>query len=154
MNAAANFESLGLELPPAPAPKGVYKTLNIVDKLVYLYRHGPLLPDGTLHHGKAGQDVKADGAKLAAQQVGLTILSTLIAQLGSLNRIKRVIKILGMVNAVPDFGKHPFVINGCSELFVKIWGPDNGVGVRSAVGMGPLPDDITVEIEAVFELED
>lgn len=154
MNAAENFAALGLTLPPAPAPKGVYKPLLIVDKFVYVSGHGPVLPNGSLLFGKAGLDVNADGAKLAAQQVGLTILSTLISQLGSLNRIKRVIKILGMVNATPDFGKHPFVINGCSELFVKIWGPDNGVGVRSAVGMGSLPDNITVEIEAVFELAD
>lgn len=154
MNAAENFAALGLELPPAPAPKGVYKPLLIVDNLVYVSGHGPVLPNGELLFGKAGLDVNADGAKLAAQQVGLTILSTLVSQLGSLNKIKRVIKVLGMVNATPDFGKHPFVINGCSELFVKIWGPDNGVGVRSAVGMGSLPDNITVEIEAVFELAD
>ena len=101
MNPAANFESLGLQLPPAPAPKGVYKPLLIVDKFVYVSGHGPVLPDGSLLNGKAGIDVNADGAKLAAQQVGLTILSTLVAQLGSLNKIKRVIKVLGMVNATP-----------------------------------------------------
>jgi enamine deaminase RidA (YjgF/YER057c/UK114 family) len=80
------------------------------------------------------------------------MLATLKANLGSLNKIKRVIKVLGMVNAVPDFGRHPFVINGCSELFAEVWGADNGVGVRSAVGMGSLPDNIPVEIEAMFEL--
>ena len=100
-----------------------------------------------------GVDLNAEEGKLAAQQVGLAILATLKANLGSLNKIKRVIKVLGMVNAVPEFERHPFVINGCSELFAKVWGPDNGVGVRSAVGMGSLPDNIPVEIEAMFELE-
>jgi hypothetical protein len=84
----------------------------------------------------------------------LAILSTLKTNLGSLNRIKRVIKVLGMVNCVPEFEKHPFVINGCSELFAKVWGDDNGIGVRSAVGMGSLPGNIPVEIEALFELQD
>ncbi len=154
MTAAENFAALNLELPPAPSPLGVYKPILIVGSLVYVSGHGPVLPNGSLLFGKAGHDVNADGAKLAAQQVGLTILATLIKNLGSLNRIKRVIKVLGMVNATPDFGKHPYVINGCSELFAKIWGPDHGVGVRSAVGMGSLPDNITVEIEAVFELAD
>lgn len=152
MTPAEKFDALDLTLPPPPAPKGVYKPLLIVGNMVYVSGHGPVMEDGALLFGKAGLDVNADGAKLAAQQVGLTILSTLISQLGSLNKIKRVIKILGMVNATPDFGKHPYVINGCSELFVKIWGPDLGVGVRSAVGMGSLPDNITVEIEAIFEL--
>ena len=90
--------------------------------------------------------------KLAAQQVGLAILSTIKKNLGSFNKVKRVIKVLGMVNCVADFEKHPYVINGCSELFKKVWGEENGVGVRSAVGMGSLPGSIPVEIEAMFEL--
>jgi enamine deaminase RidA (YjgF/YER057c/UK114 family) len=94
-----------------------------------------------------------EAGKLAAQQVGLTILATLKAQLGSLNRVTRVIKVLGMVNATDDFLRHPYVINGCSELFAKVWGEENGIGVRSAVGMGTLPDNIPVEIEAMFELD-
>jgi hypothetical protein len=102
--------------------------------------------------GRVGRDHDADGGKQAARQVGLTMLATLLATVGSLDRIKRVIKVLGMVNCTPDFEKHPYVINGCSELFADIWGPENGVGVRSAVGMGSLPDDIPVEIEALFEL--
>jgi len=84
--------------------------------------------------------------------VGLCILQSLIKEYGSLNRIKRVIKVFGMINAVPDYNQHPIVINGCSELFREIWGDDLGVGVRSAVGMGSLPDNVPVEIEAVFEL--
>jgi enamine deaminase RidA (YjgF/YER057c/UK114 family) len=92
--------------------------------------------------------------KLAARQVGLAILSTIKTNLGSLNKVKRVIKVLGMVNCTPDFEKHPYVINGCSELFAQVWGTENGIGVRSAVGFGSLPDNIPVEIEAMFELEE
>lgn len=91
-------------------------------------------------------------AKLAARQVGLAMLATIRQSLGSFNKIKRVIKVLGMVNAVQGFSDHPFVINGCSELFAAIWGPENGIGVRSAVGMSSLPGNIPVEIEAIFEL--
>jgi hypothetical protein len=95
-----------------------------------------------------------DEAKLAARQVGLTILASIRAELGSLDRIKRVIKLLGMVNCEPDFEGHPFVVNGCSELFSSLWGEELGVGVRSAVGMGSLPGRIPVEIEALFELQE
>ncbi len=141
-------------LPVAPVPVGVYKPHIIVDKLVYVSGHGPLLPDGTLIRGKVGTDMTLEEGKFAARQVGLAILATLKKNLGTLNRIRRVIKVLGMVNSTPDFEKHPAVINGCSELFATIWGEDNGIGVRSAVGMGSLPNNIAVEIEAVFELED
>ena len=144
----------GLTLPPAPEPKGVYKPFLQVGNLIYVSGHGPVLEEGILIKGKVGVDINADAAKLAARQTGLTILSTLQANLGSLNKIKRVIKVLGMVNSKPDFQQHPFVINGCSELFAMIWGNDNGIGVRSAVGMGSLPDNIPVEIEAIFELSD
>ena len=142
----------GLILPPPPKPGGVYKPFLQAGNLIYVSGHGPVLEDGSLIKGKVGVDLDADAAKLAAQQVGLTILTTLKAGLGSLNKIKRVIKILGMVNSTPDFEQQPYVINGCSELFARIWGDDNGVGVRSAVGMGSLPGNIPVEIEAVFEL--
>ena len=108
--------------------------------------------DGSLIVGRIGQDMTIEEGKLAAQQVGLAILATIKANLGNLNKIKRVIKVLGMVNCTADFENHPFIINGCSELFAKIWGDDNGVGVRSAVGMGSLPGNIPVEIEALFEL--
>ncbi|MGN6616746.1 MAG: RidA family protein [Ilyomonas sp.] len=146
------FESLGLQLPPAPTPLGVYKPLLIDGKHCYVSGHGPVLPDRSLIIGRVGSELSQDEGKQAAQQVGLTILATLKANLGSLNKVKRVIKVLGMVNCTPDFEKHPYVINGCSELFAKIWGTENGVGVRSAVGMGSLPDNIPVEIEALFEL--
>jgi enamine deaminase RidA (YjgF/YER057c/UK114 family) len=152
MTPQERFDRLQLPLPPAPAPKGVYKPLLVIDRFVYVSGHGPVRDDGSLVQGKAGQDMDKEAAKTAARQVGLTILSTIIATLGSLNAIHRVVKVLGMVNATPDFSPHPYVINGCSELFANIWGPDLGVGVRSAVGMGSLPENITVEIEAIFEL--
>ncbi len=153
MNADENFEQLNLELPSAPTPLGVYKPFLIVGNLVYVSGHGPLKPDKTLITGRVGDTINIDEGKQAAQQVALAILATLKQNLGSFNKIKRVIKILGMVACKPDFEKHPYVINGCSELFAKVWGDDNGVGVRSAVGMGSLPGNIPVEIEAVFELE-
>ena len=152
MAAHRRFESLQLTLPPAPKPIGVYKPALVVDRLVYLSGHGPLLPDGTLMRGRVGRDLDADGGKQAARQVGLTMLATLLGLLGSLDRVKRVVKVLGMVNCTPEFTKHPHVINGASELFVEIWGPDDGIGARSAIGVGSLPDDMVVEIEAVFEL--
>jgi enamine deaminase RidA (YjgF/YER057c/UK114 family) len=146
------FESLSLALPEAPKPSGVYKPCLVVGQHLYVSGHGPVLPDGKYMRGRVGRDLDADGGKQAARQVGLTMLATLIANLGSLDRVKRVIKVLGMVNCTSDFEKQPYVINGASELFAEIWGPENGIGVRSAVGMGSLPDDIPVEIEALFEL--
>ncbi len=153
-SAAEQFEKLGLTLPPAPEPVGVYKPFLRIGNLVYVSGHGPVKEDGTLTKGRVGRELTMDEGKAAAQQVGLAILATLKKNLGSFDRIGRVIKVLGMVNCVPEFERHPFVINGCSELFAKVWGADNGVGVRSAVGMGSLPDNIPVEIEAIFELTD
>jgi enamine deaminase RidA (YjgF/YER057c/UK114 family) len=152
MTAEQNLQNLGLELPQAPSPKGVYKPVLIDGKHCYISGQGPYQTDGSLITGKVGAELDAEQGKHAAEQVGLTILATLKENLGSLDKIKRVIKVLGMVNATTDFEKHPFVINGCSELFAKIWGEENGVGVRSAVGMGSLPHNISVEIEALFEL--
>jgi enamine deaminase RidA (YjgF/YER057c/UK114 family) len=146
------FEQLGLKLPPAPTPLGVYKPFLIVGNFVYVSGHGTVKEDKSLIIGRIGKEMSMEEGKLAARQVGLAILATLKANLGSFNKIKRVIKVLGMVNCVPEFERHPFVINGCSELFAQVWGADNGVGVRSAVGMGSLPDNIPVEIEAMFEL--
>jgi len=146
------FEALSLELPPAPKPIGVYKPALVVDRFVYLSGHGPLLPDGTLLRGCVGRDLDAEAGKRAARQVGLTMLATLLESLGSLDRVRRVIRVLGMVNCTSDFVKQPFVINGASELIAEIWGPEHGIGVRSAVGVTSLPDGMAVEIEAVFEL--
>jgi enamine deaminase RidA (YjgF/YER057c/UK114 family) len=147
-----NFEALGLVLPPPPQPLGVYKPCLIVGNHLYLSGHGTWKADGTLIIGRIGEDMTIDAGKLAARQVGLAMLATIKDQIGSFNKIKRVIKVLGMVNCTPGFERHPYVINGCSELFAAIWGVENGIGVRSAVGMGSLPDNIPVEIEAVFEI--
>jgi enamine deaminase RidA (YjgF/YER057c/UK114 family) len=152
MTADENFKALQLELPPAPTPIGVYIPFLIDGKHVYVSGHGPLLPDKTLIRGRVGEDLDAEQGRMAAKQVGLAILATLKNNLGSLDKIKRVIKVLGMVNADPSFEKHPYVINGCSELFAEIWGRENGIGVRSAVGMASLPGNIAVEIEVLFEL--
>ena len=154
MNADEQFEKTGLSLPPAPEPKGLYKPCLIDGKHLYLSGHGPFRDDSSLIKGRIGIDLTKEEGKLAARQVGLAMLSTIKHNLGSLDRIKRVIKVLGMVNCVPEFEQHPYIINGCSELFAAVWGPDNGVGVRSAVGFGSLPDNIPVEIEALFELWD
>ena len=147
------FAALNLELPPAPKPLGVYKPFLQVDDFIYVSGHGTVQSDGTLIIGRIGEDMDMAAGKLAAQQVGLAILATLKANLGSLNKIDRVIKVLGMVGCVSDFKEHPFIINGCSELFAKVWGEEKGVGVRSAVGMGSLPGRIPVEIEAMFQLK-
>ncbi|MGV8880399.1 MAG: RidA family protein [Sphingobacteriaceae bacterium] len=147
-----NFSKLGLTLPPAPTPLGVYKPFLIDGKYLYISGHGPVQENKSLIIGRIGELLNQEEGKLAAQQVGLTILATIKTHIGSLDKVKRVIKVLGMVNCVPHFEKHPYIINGCSELFARIWGPENGVGVRSAVGMGSLPDNIPVEIEALFEL--
>ncbi len=152
-NAEAKLAALGLELPPAPKVMGVYKPLVIVGNLAYASGHGPLKSDGTLMLGKVGADVDQQFGYDAAKQTGLALLATLKATLGSLDRVKRVIKTLGMVNCTPEFTAHPAVINGCSELWAEVWGRDNGVGARSAVGMGSLPGNMAVEVEAIFEIE-
>ncbi len=154
MTAEENFEALGLVLPPPPKPLGVYKPLLIDGKHCYVSGHGTVKNDGSLIIGRIGETLTPEEGKAAAQQVGLAILATIKANLGSLNCIKRVIKVFGMVNCTANFEQHPVIINGCSELFAKVWGAENGIGVRSAVGMGSLPDNIPVEIEALFELEE
>lgn len=153
MSADQNFANLGLTLPPAPRPLGVYKPFLIVGNMVYVSGHGTVQEDGSLIIGRVGEVINVEGGKLAARQVGLAILATLKANLGSLDRIERVVKVLGMVNATLDFERHPYVINGCSELFAEVWGTEKGVGVRSAVGMATLPDNIPVEVEAQFLLK-
>lgn len=152
MTAEENFKNLGLSLPPAPKPLGVYKPCLVDGKYLYLSGHGTVRDDGTLIIGRIGIDLDMEEGKLAARQVGLAMLATIKANMGSLNNVKRVIKVLGMVNCTSDFIRHPYIINGCSELFASVWGDENGIGVRSAVGFGSLPDNIPVEIEAMFEL--
>lgn len=153
MSAEANVKQLGLELPPAPKAMGVYQPVLVVGNLAYVSGHGPLKSDGTLLTGRVGADVDQQAGYQAARQTGLAILASLRACLGSLDRVKRVVKTLGMVNSTADFTQHPAVINGCSELFRDVWGPELGVGARSAVGMGSLPGNITTEIEVIVEVE-
>jgi enamine deaminase RidA (YjgF/YER057c/UK114 family) len=147
----ARIAELGLELPPAPKPAGVYKPALVVDRFLYVSGHGPLKMDGTLIKGKLGADLKTEDGKAAARQAGLAILSTVKAHLGSLADIKRLVKVLGMVNCTSDFEQQPQVMNGFSELMAEVFGEENGIGVRSAVGM-TLPNNMAVEVEAIFEL--
>jgi enamine deaminase RidA (YjgF/YER057c/UK114 family) len=153
MSPEEKLKELHLELPPAPKPAGVYKPMLVVGNMAYISGHGPLKPDGTMLKGRVGQDVDQQGGYAAARQTGLAVVATLRAGLGSLDRVQRLVKTLGMVNAVAEFESHPAVINGFSDLFAELFGPENGVGARSAVGMGSLPMNITVEIEAQFELK-
>ncbi len=143
---------LGYTLPVLPASKGIYKRCLVDGHLLYVSGHISVNDDGSAITGKLGKELSDDQGKAAARQCGLAILSSIREHFGSLDKIKRVIKLLGMVNAVPDYEKHPIVINGCSELFVELWGDDDGKGVRSAVGMGSLPGNVAVEIEAIFEI--
>ena len=151
-NPELKIKELGLEFPPAPKPMGVYKPVLVIGNFLYVSGQGPLKSDGSLIRGKVGADLSLEEAKLAARQVGLAMLSTIKANIGDLNKIRRLVKVLGMVNSAPDFEQHPAVINGFSQLMADIFGEDYGVGVRSAVGM-ILPGNIAVEIEAMFELE-
>jgi len=150
-NPESKINELGLELPPAPKPMGVYKPVLVIGNFLYVSGQGPLKPDGTLIKGKVGKELSMEEGNLAARQVGLAMLSTIKANIGDLSKIKRLVKVLGMVNSSPDFDQHPAVINGFSELMADVFGEDNGIGVRSAVGM-ILPGNIAVEIEAMFEL--
>ena len=152
MSADAKLVELNLQLPPIPKPGGVYKPVVIVGNMAYVSGHVSLRADGSIITGRVGSEVDQDFGKKAAEASGLAILATLKANLGSLDRVKRVVKTLGMVNSTTDFTNHPEVINGCSELWAKIWGGENGVGARSAVGMGSLPRNSTTEVEAIFEL--
>ena len=151
MSAEAKLVELGIELPPAPPKGGVYKPVVFTGNIAYVSGHGPYQCDESYMTGKIGVGDTEKG-KAAARQTGLALLATIKDQLGSLDKVKRVIKTLGMVNATPDFGEHPQLINGCSELFGEVFG-DDGIGARSAVGMGSLPGNIPVEIEIIIEVE-
>jgi enamine deaminase RidA (YjgF/YER057c/UK114 family) len=147
------IKALGLILPPAPKPMGIYRPLLVVGEYLYISGQGPILKNGDLITGKVGKTMDRDQEKNAARQVGLTMLSTLVTHMESQNKIKRLVKVLGMVNSTPGFEEHPYVINGFSELMAEVFGEDNGIGVRSAVGMS-LPHNVAVEIEAHFLLEE
>lgn len=145
------ISELNLTLPPAPPAGGVYKPVLIIDNMLYVSGQGPVQNDATLITGKLGKDLDTEEGYKAARQVGLTMLSTIKNQIGDLNKIKRLVKTLGMVNSTQNFYEQPQVINGFSELFVELLGNDRGKGARSAVGM-ILPGNIAVEVEAIFEI--
>lgn len=149
MSHEAKLAELGIELPPVPSPAGNYVHAVQTGNLLYLAGKGPIDPNA---RGKVGADVSVEDAYQHARQVGLTLVAVMKEHLGSLDRVKQIVKVLGMVNAVPEFGQQPQVINGCSDLFVEIFG-DAGRHARSAVGMGSLPNQITVEIEVIVEVE-
>lgn len=153
MGAEARLAELNLTLPPPPKPVATYLTAVLHGDLLYVSGHGPLRPDGTLHTGKVGGDLDIAGGKAAARQVGLAILATVRDQLGSLDDVVRLVKVLGLVNCTPDFTQQPMVINGFSDLMVEVFG-DAGKGARSAVGAPALPGNIAVEIEAIFQVRE
>lgn len=153
MDADARLTELNLTLPPAPKPVATYLTAIRHGDLLYVSGHGPLRPDGTMHIGKLGGDLDTEAGHAAARQTGLAILATVRSHLGSLDRVVRLIKVLGMVNCTPDFADQPKVINGFSDLMVEVFG-EQGRGARSAVGMEALPGGIAVEIEAIFQVRD
>lgn len=142
------LENLGLMLPSPQPPIGNFRNVKHHGNLLYVSGQGPVSPEGVFLSGKVGADVSAEVAQEHAQLVGLNILGALKAELGELSRITDIIKLLGMVNATPDFEKHPFVINGCSNLLCEVFG-DAGPHARSAIGVGSLPNNITVEIEVI-----
>jgi len=150
-NADLRIIELGLVLPPPPKPAGVYKPVFEINNMLYVSGHVPVRNDGSIVTGKLGKDLQPDDGKLAARQAGLTILSSVKANLGNLGRIKRVVKVLGFVNSSPDFFQQPAVINGFSELMAEVFGRDNGIGARSAIG-AILPNNAAVEVEVIFEL--
>jgi enamine deaminase RidA (YjgF/YER057c/UK114 family) len=146
-------QELHLTLPPAPKPVAVYKTAVKHGNLLFVSGHGPLKPDGTLIVGCVGKDLDLEQGKDAARQTGLAMLATLRSHLGSLDKVKRLVKTFGMVNCTADYKDQPKVINGFSELMKDVFGEDAGVGARSAVGHNALPGGMAVEVEAIFEVE-
>lgn len=145
------IKEMNLQFPPAPQPAGVYRPILVIDKFLYVSGQAPVNFDGSLMQGRAGDDLSIEEAKLAARQVGLTMLSTILTHFGDIDKVKRIVKVFGMVNCTPDFQRQPLVMNGFSELMADVFGREHGIGVRSAVGM-MLPDGIPVEVEAMFEL--
>jgi len=144
---------LGIVVPPPPPPIANFLTHVREGSLLFLSGQGPREADGTLHTGKVGAGVSVDQAYADARLTGINLLSVMQGVLGDLGRVKRIVKLLGMVNAAPDFGDHPSVINGCSDLFIEIFG-EHGHHARSAVGVGSLPGNITVEIEAIVAIRE
>src|SRR5262245_8867071 len=147
------IQELHLTLPPAPKPVAKYKPAVRVGNVLYISGHGPLHQDGSLTKGRVGANLTLEEGYAAARQTGLAILATIKATLGSLNKVKRLIKTLGLVQCTPEFGDQPKVINGFSELMAEVFGEDAGVGARSAVGTNALPGGMAVEVECILEVE-
>ncbi len=154
MSAEARLIELGITLPPPPKPGGVYKPLVRVGQLVYLSGHGPCLDGSNYLTGRVGADLTLEDGQKAARQVGLSLLATMKKELGSLDRVARLIKTLALVNCTDDFTQQPLVINGFSDLFAEVFGPEDGIGARSALAANSLPGNIAVEIEIIVELRD
>ncbi len=148
----AKLEAMGITLPTPPTPVANYVTAVSTGNLVFLSGHGPMKPDGNNITGKVGADLSIEEGKEAARVTAINLLASLKAEIGDLNKVKRIVKVLGMVNAAPDFTQHPQVINGCSDLMVELFGEKMGKHARAAVGMGSLPSNIAVEIEMVVEV--
>ncbi len=146
------LKELGITLIKPSAPVANYVKAVRVGNIIYLSGHGPDKPEGGLVIGKVGSDLTVDQAKDAARLTGISLLSTLKAEIGNLNKVKRIVKVLGMVNAIPTFENQPQVINGCSDLMVEVFG-DKGRHARTSVGVGSLPSNIPVEIEMIVELK-
>ena len=143
--------ALGLKLPPSAPPIANFVNYVIEGNLLYLSGQGPTYPDGGRHMGKVGDDVSTDQAYEHAKLTGLNLIAVMEEALGDLSRVRRIVKILGMVNATPGFAEHPQVINGCSDLFSAVFA-EKGIHARSAVGFSSLPNAITVEIEAIVAI--
>ena len=153
MKAENKLKEMGFELPPTMQPVANYVTAVRTGNLVFLAGHGPVREDGTRITGKVGKDLSVEEGYEAAKRVALGLLSTLTGEIGDLDRVRRIVKLLGMVNCPPEFGDQPKVINGASDLLVEVFG-ERGKHARSAVGMSSLPMNISVEIEMIVEVED
>ncbi len=154
MTPEENLNRQHITLPTPPKPVANYVTSVRAGDLLFVSGHGPAPAEGVKGAGKVGKDLNVEEGYRSARQTGLSILATVRAALGSLDRVERVVKVLGMVNAVPEFADHPKVVNGCSDLFVQVFGEEKGRGSRSAVGMGSLPGNIPTEIEAIFQVKE
>jgi len=152
MNPEENVNRLHLQLPPPPKPVATYVTSVRVENLLFVSGHGPAQAEGVKTTGKVGKDLTLEEGSRAARQTGLNILATVRAALGSLDKVERVVKVLGLVNCTAEFADQPKVINGCSDLFVEVFG-ENGRGARSAVGTNSLPGNIATEVEAIFQVK-
>jgi enamine deaminase RidA (YjgF/YER057c/UK114 family) len=150
---SAKLAEMGMNLPPAAAAKGLYKTVVFDGHLAYTSGHLPVTPECEILRGKVGDDYDLDAGFKAAELTALGILATIKDALGSLDRVHRVVKLFGMVNCTADFDQQPAVINGASQVLADVFGPEHGIGARSAMGAGSLPLGVPVEIEAVFEIE-